>query len=226
MKRFCLFLVFVNIVYFFWGVTAQQPKKLSEGMAVLSELKGLESLGLLGAESLLAMGEDEKLAEPRGIEVVIKPKPLPVMSCYMIKGLVSQADADQLLAKLIERELEASVIRELVREEFWLIHSQANNWDESLKHVKVLKAKGISDLWLVPSGEDKGVISLGLFATKKGAEKSLKKLQGKQIKSTIRLRQKFRYGIKLKWLGDIVQLSLFLNEVESGMNNSVNKINC
>ena len=231
MKRFCLFLVFVNIVYFFWGVATQQVKPLRHVSDVLAEQKGMESLSLLAIEPPLIADEAEKLnvkqlVEPKVTDVARQAGPLPMMSCYIVSDVGSEGDATQLLAVLKERELDASLIRELVTEEFWLVHSLASNWKQSLGDMKMLKAKGVSDLWLVPSGEDKGVISLGLFVTKARAEKRLKQLHGKQIKSLIRLRQKFHYSIKLKLLGDITQLRSLLNEVKSGMGNSLNKINC
>jgi len=230
-KRFCLFLVFVNIVYFFWGVATQQAKPLRHMSDVLAEQKGMESLSLLTTEPPLIADEAEKLnvkqlVEPKVTDVPRRAERLPMMSCYMINKVGSEGDATQLLAMLKARELDASLIRELVTEEFWLVHALASDWQQSLGNVQMLKAKGVSDLWLVPSGEDKGVISLGLFATKARAEKRLNQLRNKQIKSLIRLRQKFHYSIKLKLLGDMTQLRSLLNEVKSGMGNSINKINC
>jgi len=230
-KRFCLFLVFVNIVYFFWGVATQQAKPLRHMSDVLAEQKGMESLSLLTTEPPLIADEAEKLnvkqlVEPKVTDVPRRAERLPMMSCYMINKVGSESDATQLLAMLKARELDASLIRELVTEEFWLVHALASDWQQSLGNVQMLKAKGVSDLWLVPSGEDKGVISLGLFATKARAEKRLNQLRNKQIKSLIRLRQKFHYSIKLKLLGDMTQLRSLLNEVKSGMGNSINKINC
>jgi len=230
-KRFCLFLVFVNIVYFFWGMATQQPEPLRHVSDVLAEQKGIELLSLVTIEPPLVVGESEQSNVKQAAELKVtgmasQAERLPVISCYRVSDVGSEGDATQLLAVLKARELDASLIRELVTEEFWLVHSLASNWQQSLDDVKMLKAKGVSDLWLVPSGEDKGVISLGLFVTKARAEKRLKQLHGKQIKSLIRLRQTFQYSIRLKLLGDIAQLRLLLKEVKRGKGNSINKIDC
>jgi len=233
-KRLCLFLLFVNIVYFFWGVTTRQVESEKGGVGVLNELSGLESLSLLAIDSALLADEVDVSAVEKTLPVVETKIELRidsateslVMSCYRIDGIASEKSASELVEILKNRGFDALVERELVKEEFWLIHSLANNWQESLQYVKRLKSKGVVDLWLVPSGEDKGVVSLGLFATEARAEKRLKQLAKKDINSLIRLKQKFSYSIKLSLLGDEQQARRLIDNVKKEAKKRFKKINC
>jgi len=221
LKRLCLLLIFVNVVGFFWGMTAGQQDGIIGASATLSELEGLEQLSLWASEEALSGDLDKP------VELVVDKVNIPLMeSCFIIKSMMSENDAAELLSLLQAGGLDVSLSSQLVKEEFWLIHVRANNWQQSLRDVESLKAKGVADLWLVPSGVDKGVISLGLFATKARAEERLKQLSDKQISSTIRLRQNHRYAVMLKWLGDITQLRSHLEALKSELQNTMKKINC
>jgi len=220
-KRLCLLLIFVNVVGFFWGMTVGQQDSIRGAGTTLSELDGLEKLSLWTREEALR-GD---IAKP--VESVVDKVDIPLMeSCFIIKNMVSESDAAELLSLLQAGGLDVWLSSKLVKEEFWLVHARANTWEQSLRDVDSLKAKGVVDLWLVPSGADKGVISLGLFATKARAEERLKQLRDKQISATIRLRPTHRYAVMLKWLGDITQLRSHLEALKSELQNTMKKINC
>ncbi len=225
MKRFCLMLVFVNVVYFFWGLNSQQSE-ISEADKFLAEVAGLQQLSLREVEEPVFVAKPE---EPVAHEVVVS---LPVVeelvidSCFLINGIASQKEAARLLSAMQAQQLAASLSRLLVAEEFWLVLPVADSWQQSLQDVKDLKTKGVSDLWLVPSGVDKGVISLGLFAEESRAERRLKQLQGKNIKAVMRLKQRFVYAISLKSEADLASVRSLLSEFRLGKANIINKISC
>jgi len=220
-KRLCLLLIFVNVVGFFWGMTAGEQDSIRVASTTLSELDGLEKLSLWTREEALSGDIDKP------VKSVVDKVDTPLMeSCFTINSMMLENDATELLSLLQEGGLDVSLSSKLVKEEFWLIHARANTWEQSLRDVENLKAKGVVDLWLVPSGVDKGVISLGLFVTKARAEERLKQLSDKQISSTIRLRQTHRYAVMLKWLGDITQLRSRLDGLKSELENTMKKINC
>ena len=93
MKRFCLLLVFVNVVYFFWGLSSQQ----SEADKLLAEVAGLQQLSLRKIE------EPVFVAKPEGPVVHEDEVSLPVVaevvieSCFLINGFASQKEAVRLL---------------------------------------------------------------------------------------------------------------------------------
>ena len=225
MKRFCLLLVFVNVVYFFWGLSSQQSE-VSEADKLLAEVAGLQQLSLRKIEEPVFVAKPEEpvvhedeVSLPVVAEVVIE-------SCFLINGFASQKEAVRLLSVMQAEQLPASLSRLLVAEEFWLVLPVANSWQQSLQDVKNLKAKGISDLWLVPSGIDKGVISLGLFAEESRAERRLKQLQGQNIKAVMRLKQRFSYAVSLKSEADLGSVRSLLSEFRLGKANIINKISC
>ena len=93
MKRFCLLLVFVNVVYFFWGLSSQQ----SEADKLLAEVAGLQQLSLRKIEepAFVAKPEEpvvheDEVSLPVVAEVVIE-------SCFLINGFASQKEAVRLL---------------------------------------------------------------------------------------------------------------------------------
>ncbi|OUR83260.1 hypothetical protein A9Q82_04215 [Cycloclasticus sp. 46_120_T64] len=218
-------LVFVNVVYFFWGLNSQQSE-ISEADKFLAEVAGLQQLSLREVEEPVFVAKPE---EPVAHEVVVS---LPVVeelvidSCFLINGIASQKEAARLLSAMQAQQLAASLSRLLVAEEFWLVLPVADSWQQSLQDVKDLKTKGVSDLWLVPSGVDKGVISLGLFAEESRAERRLKQLQGKNIKAVMRLKQRFVYAISLKSEADLASVRSLLSEFRLGKANIINKISC
>ncbi|MEY8193737.1 MAG: hypothetical protein RPR28_02680 [Cycloclasticus sp.] len=225
MKRFCLMLVFVNVVYFFWGLNSQQTE-ISEADKFSAEVAGLQQLNLREVEEPVFVAKPE---EPVVHEVVVS---LPVVeeviieSCFQVDGFASEKEAARLLSAMQARQLTASLSRRLVAEEFWLVLPVANSWQQSLQDVKNLKAKGVSDLWLVPSGIDKGVISLGLFAEKSRAERRLKQLQAQKIKAVMRLKQRFVYAVSLKSEAGLASVRSLLSEFRLGKVKSINKISC
>ena len=62
-----------------------------------------------------------------------------------------------------------------------------------------IKAKGVKDYWLVPTGFYRGVISLGLFANRSRAEIQLGQLQKRGIEAQIEQKRarKLRYRVSL-----------------------------
>lgn len=224
MKRLCLLLIFINVVYFFWGLS--QPASSPDSLVL--DTQGLERLTEVSVEKPLPMSvtEGPELEPEKAVFNAVIKQPTLIDSCYLVGGFGSEHAAVQFVTVLQDKNLRAAVQQRLVAEEFWVIQPAANNGFGAMKNVAKIKAKGVSDLWLVPNGVDKGVISLGLFATKGRADKRLEELAGKKIKAVIRVRQKFNYDVRFGLVGDIADARTLLMTVSMKKSKNINKIAC
>ena len=112
-----------------------------------------------------------------------------------------------------------------VLDEYWVVIPPQVNWQASLKKVEELKAKGIKDLWLVPSGDNKGAISLGLFVEPSRASKQLTALTARKVNAKIVVRNRMSYRLKVRvFMSRDALNSIFIHK---GLNaHDVNKIAC
>jgi len=112
-----------------------------------------------------------------------------------------------------------------VLDEYWVIIPPQVSWQVSLKKVKALKAQGVKDLWLVPSGDNKGTISLGLFIDHSRAKKQLVELMARKVNAEIVVRRRMSYQLKVRVLISKDALnSIFINQ---GLDaHDINKIAC
>lgn len=78
---------------------------------------------------------------------------------------------------------------------YLVYYPAAVSFQQSINNVKMLKDKGVTDYWLFTKGEDKGIISLGLF---KKQSRALS-LQQKFIQSGLQVEMMPRYQTQLAW---------------------------
>ncbi|MEO1963615.1 MAG: hypothetical protein ABGX64_07610, partial [Cycloclasticus sp.] len=97
---------------------------------------------------------------------------------------------------------------------------------QALRDVEELKVKEVTNLWLVPNGDYKGVISLGVFVTEARAKVRLDELKEKQVNATILSREKSRYGVKVETERNKKSIQDFLNTSKGEGKNSIRKITC
>jgi hypothetical protein len=219
MKQLFLLLVFLNIVYFFWGVTTGEKQMATVKPAPLYSEGEIEKL------TLVLEGNIQQSVKP---QVVIEdlPKIVKKTTCYMVEGFSSEGSAAQLMSNLSGRVVSAAIVSLRGAEEFWVIYPSSSDWNQSLANVEMLKEKGVTDLWLVPSGNQKGAISLGLFTTVGRAESSLKELASKKVAAEIIKREKARYGVKVEINGGIQAIRSYLSGEGVRNRNSIYEISC
>ncbi|AFT66360.1 hypothetical protein Q91_0320 [Cycloclasticus sp. P1] len=218
MKRLLLLLVFLNVVYFFWGTTVVETKRLEQHQAPLYKESELETLVLVGDEEVAAMLEKQVLLESKAKQ--------PISECYVAGDFADEGEAKKLSQTLSNHLSTVSVMPSKVLEEFWVVYPSRSDGERPLHNVETLKAIGVDDLWLVPSGPNKGIISLGLFATADSAEKRLKALSEKSIEAELIRRKKYRYGVKLITSDGLSPILDNLDGFKVGENISIRKIAC
>ena len=112
-----------------------------------------------------------------------------------------------------------------VLDEYWVVIPPQVNWQASLKKVEELKVQGVNDLWLVPSGDNKGAISLGLFVDRSRANKQQAELRARKVNAKIMVRNRMSYRLKVRVLMSRDALnSIFIHKGLEA--DDINKIAC
>ncbi|MDT8407668.1 MAG: hypothetical protein RQ715_10500 [Methylococcales bacterium] len=116
--------------------------------------------------------------------------PAAANSCYQIgpvktaQAIAAWRDAVGLLPEQV-----ATVSREQAVVTAYMVYlPKEATFAASLANVEKLKAKRISDYWIFRTGEQKGDISLGLFAEKSRAEKLYQQLREQDLQVSLRPR--------------------------------------
>ena len=222
MKKLFFILLFVNIVYFFWGMTASKETLQVKQRAPLYSASKLENLRAISKEDAAQMLLKQTPLEQKS---AIK-KEQPDKECFLIGDFISENEANESTAVLNGIEGRVSIVPSTVLEEFWVVYPADNNWKQTLLNVKQLQAKGVVDFWLVPNGIYKGTVSLGLFKTIDRANKRLNELKEKQVDAEIIRREKYRYSIKVQTSGGIKLIQRYLRSVPMNKKKSIRKISC
>ncbi|ORU91577.1 MAG: hypothetical protein A6F70_00425 [Cycloclasticus sp. symbiont of Bathymodiolus heckerae] len=219
MKQLFLLLLFINVVYFFWGMTVNEAQESQVRQEPLYDQKELEVLELLSKDE-----STQKLSEQKSMEVV--PEGMEQYTCYVVGGFGSKNSASQLKDNIKKIFLHVPVVISRLEQEYWVVYPSTGDWNHSLENVKMLKIKGVTDLWLVPKGQDKGVVSLGLFKTLSRAESKLEELKKKTVNAAILNREKVSYGVKVETNDGVEAIQSFLDTQVISLENSIRKIAC
>lgn len=195
-----------------------ETKRLEQHQAPLYKESELETLVLVRDEEVAAMLEKQILLDNSAKQSATE--------CYLVGDFANEGDAKKLSKVLSSYVWDVSVIASEVLRDFWVVYSSNGDWNQSVRNMETLRAKGVNDLWLVPSGSSKGVISLGLFATADGAEKRLKALSEKSIEAELIRRKKYRYVVKLITSDGLSPIPDNLDGFKVGENISIRKIAC
>lgn len=195
-----------------------ETKRLEQHQAPLYKESELETLVLVRDEEVAAMLEKQILLDNSAKQSATE--------CYLVGDFANEGDAKKLSKVLSRYVWDVPVIASEVLRDFWVVYSSNGDWNQSVRNMETLRAKGVNDLWLVPSGSSKGVISLGLFATADGAEKRLKALSEKSIEAELIRRKKYRYVVKLITSDGLSPIPDNLDGFKVGENISIRKIAC
>ncbi|HAI96166.1 MAG: hypothetical protein CL866_06730 [Cycloclasticus sp.] len=222
MKQLFFLLFFLNLVYFFWWFTAGENKMTANQVAPLYKDSQLEELKPVSKNELVHMVSSQALSD----EQIEKRDVDSLGACFLLGDFEDENEAKVLSNGLKGLVKDVLVVPMEPYEEYWVISPSEGDWNQSLLKVEQLKEKGVKDLWLVPSGPYKGVISLGLFATQNSTEKRVKELAEKQVKTDVISREKYRYGVKLVTEGDVKPIQNYLNSTRPDELNRLRKIAC
>lgn len=225
MKRLFLLLLFINVVYFFWGTTVKQNKAHLQQQTPLYDAKVVETLVLI-SDQQAALETTKSKAKQEVVNKVVQQVPTPGYSCYVLGDFATQAEADEFNSSL-EFEVNQSVVIPIrTVDEFWVMSPAAASWEESVQNEAMIKNKGVSDLWLLPKGENKGVVSLGLFADIERATSRLTELSEKHINAKIVVRTKSRFALKIEVSDEAGLAESLLKKSETFKTNSISKTSC
>lgn len=225
MKRLFLLLLFINLVYFFWGTTAKQNKAQVQQQAPLYDVNEVETLRLISTEQV-ALEVAKVRAQQAVLDKIKEPVKPPINSCYVLGDFTTQAEAEQFKSGLGIEINQSTVIPIRTVDEYWVMYPAAATWEESLQNEAMIKNKGESDLWLVPKGGSKGVISLGLFVDIDRASNRLKELANKLIDAKIVVRTKSRFALKIEVSDEAGLVESFSKQPEPVKESGMSKISC
>ena len=176
MKNLLLILLLANILYFVWGMVAEDSAE--PGIAVVSESDlgpPLDVTTNRDAEAAASVGAILGSGEPSALEAVVG------RSCVTVGPFKASADADTTLTQYAGEGMRAS-LRSAQGQIFvghWVMIRGVADRETGNEILQTLRQGGLSDAYLVPS-EDGGLnVSLGLFGELDRAEKV--ELQAKSL---------------------------------------------
>ncbi|MEO1889741.1 MAG: hypothetical protein ABGX33_07470 [Cycloclasticus sp.] len=216
MKQLFLFLLSINIVYFFLGFASKSDPISVVKKTPLYKEKVLEPLVLLTNKAGVEQGA---VAAEVFSQAIAK-------DCFVAGDFPTEESIHRLHVRLMGLDSKANIVVSRTVSEYWVTYSSNSDWQQALRDVEELKIKEVTELWLVPNGDYKGVVSLGVFVTEARANVRLDELREKQVNATILLREKSRYGVKVKTDRGVDSILDFLNTSKQEEKDSIRKIAC
>lgn len=165
MKNLLLILLLANILYFLWGLTADDSAK--PGVAIVSESDLGPTLSVVKRGGPETNGADTGTEDPSYFPAVVG------QSCVTIGPFRNKDDADSAQTRYAAEGMRTN-IRSGRGQYFvghWVQIRNIPSRDESNRMVAVLKAGGLVDAYPVPTDDEGLKISLGLFGSLESAEK-------------------------------------------------------
>lgn len=176
MKNLLLLLLLANILYFVWGMVAEDSSE--PGIAVVNESElgpPLDVSTNRGAEAAASVGAVLGSGVPSDLAAVVG------RSCVTIGPFKASADADTALTQYAGEGMRAS-LRSAQGQIFvghWVMIRDVADRETGNAMLEKLQQGGIPDAYLVPTEEGGLNISLGLFGDLERAEKV--ELQAKSL---------------------------------------------
>ena len=156
----------------FAAFVAPVPKQLS-GVAIKTEKKPVQAAVKKPEPLQAACFEAGPFVDDRELQRWLRGKPL-------------------VFAKPFLRELS-------VLADYQLYLPAAKDAEQTRINKLTLRAKGIDDVWMVPEGEIKGALSLGVFADKLKAQSFKDQLAARGIRAELRQRSKSRQALFVRF---------------------------
>jgi len=223
-KRVFFILLFINVVYFLWSQLGTAERVNEELIAPLYNSNSIEELSLVQAKEIDKL--EKRAADKQDRERLKQVVAEKAFECYLLGDFSNSNDATLLVKKFINLTSETSVVPIKPETEYWVIYPAGKTWEASRKNVDMLKSKNEVDIWLVPKGRNKGIISLGLYAKENRANIRLQALLDKEIKAKITTRVKNRYSVRVKIIGGLDRLKSYLEKENIEERGGISKISC
>lgn len=176
MKNLLLILLLANVLYFVWGMVAEDASE--PGIVVVSESDlgpPLDVSTHRNAEAAASVGAVLGSGVPSDLAAVVG------RSCVTVGPFKASADADTALTQYAGEGMRAS-LRSAQGQIFvghWVMIRDVTDRDTGNEILATLRQGGLSDAYLVPTEEGGLNISLGLFGELERAEKV--ELQAKSL---------------------------------------------
>lgn len=176
MKNLLLLLLLANILYFVWGMVAEDAAE--PGIAIVNESElgpPLDVSANRDAEAAASVGAVLGSGEPSDLAAVVG------RSCVTIGPFKASADADTALTQYAGEGMRTS-LRSAQGQIFvghWVMIRDVADRETGNEILETLRQGGLTDAYLVPTEEDGLNISLGLFGELERAEKV--ELQAKSL---------------------------------------------
>jgi len=213
MRWLFLLLLAVNIIFFSWNLFKGDNNDASSsrnGTVLSTTSKKLMLLSEIDlSPKVKSHPEDESLPALKPDNTILTADPQPAASdpsstttttvespqtithetglCYVLGPFASGTEAQRVITRtatttaIVERRWSSPRIRP-----GYLVHiPPAANIKEARSTISVLNTAGISDARIIPSGEMKYAVALGIFPTIESARKRLKKVHKYDIDVTI-----------------------------------------
>lgn len=219
MKSLFLMLLFANIVLYFWVNMPRTDIGESALNAPLYEPVSIEILHVVS--------NDKHDVAAFNSKEVVQAKKNESNLCLEIGSFGSDeaASLSQQLAGLSQHLLIVSN-DQLAVKKFWVVSPAAKTWEESVTNADDIKSKGVRDMWLVPNGSDRGVVSLGLFVNKDKAIQRMEEMLSKAIDVEMIEILKERKSIRLENIFSPRDIFRQINKLFTKEDLSIQKINC
>lgn len=141
--------------------------------------------------------------------------------CYKIGPRQSRSPLRALAKGLNKRGYESEIASEIldVQTGYMVYFPAAENYLDSRKNMKLLRNKGVKDLWLFEKGESRGIISLGRFKVRGRAVTMKKQLDEKGINTIITAiyTKKNGYFLFFRWSGSTSEFKAVLENSKAGI---------
>ncbi len=153
------------------------------------------------SEPAVAAGVEETASSDASEEATAPP----VRHCGELGPFRNRAQTRRFLRSLdLAAELHPYRRPTPVPEAYWVFIPPAADRAEARRRVQALREAGVKDLWLMPEGEFRNAISLGLFSREEAARAHARELQEKgfDVEMRPRMKEKDRYWIAFEGLDD------------------------
>lgn len=193
MKWLVYLLALVNGAFFAWHAFLlprwPQAHRQPVQQAADAERGGLVLLSELSGDQLAALKAPEPSQEESPVTQAAE-QGAPNRRCYRVAGLETPAAAEHLAASLraLGAEVLATGSERHRQQSYWVMVPPYASRGAAEPAVARLRAAGISDYYVIPAGENRNAISLGVFTTREAAQRRFERIMALGLKLSGRLR--------------------------------------
>jgi hypothetical protein len=189
MKNLLLLLLLANILYFVWGMLAEESSE--PGIAIVDESRLGPTLNVSAnrdAEAIASVGAVLGSGEPSALEAVVG------RSCVTVGPFKASADADIALTQYAGEGMRTSLrsAQGTIFVGHWVMIRDISDRQTGNEILDKLREGGLRDAYLVPTEEGSLNISLGLFGDLDRAERV--ELQAKSLDLPADITRRTREG--------------------------------